>query len=117
MLRGDAPGNETLGFGSLGSWGLWIPWALDLWETDSCRVWALISKLCSATGLQYVCAVVDKSGFLWTGSGAFLYGGGGTYSVLRFDTSITTLNDAAKPILAFAMPDESNVRTSWQQLH
>lgn len=56
-------------------------------------------------------AVVDKYGFLWTGSGSFLYGADGTYSVLRFDTSITTPNDEAKPILAFQMPDEANVRT------
>ena len=56
-------------------------------------------------------AVVDKYGFLWTGSGAFLYNGTGTHTVLRFDTSITTLNDNSKPILAFAVVDESNVRT------
>ena len=58
-----------------------------------------------------LCAVVDKYGFLWTGSGAFLYGGANTYSVLRFDTTITTRNDAAKPILAFTVVDESNVRS------
>jgi hypothetical protein len=63
--------------------------------------------------------VVDATGFLWTGSGSFLYadngdGSSNTYSVLRFDTSITTANDAEKPILAFAMPDEANVRTCWQ---
>ena len=57
-------------------------------------------------------AVVDKYGFLWTGSGPFLYGAAGTYSVLRFDTRITSANDAAKPILAFQMADEANVRTT-----
>ena len=54
--------------------------------------------------------MVDKWGFLWTGSGTFQYNGLYTYSVLRLDTTVTSLNE--KPILAFAMPDETNVRTS-----
>ena len=56
-------------------------------------------------------AVVDKAGFLWTGSGPFQYGAAGTYSVLRFDTSIATVNAAAKPVLAVTLADEANVRT------
>lgn len=67
--------------------------------------------------MYHMDAVVDKWGFLWTGSGAFQYGDTGTYSVLRFDTSIDVVNDAAKPILAFSMPDEANVRTGWRRTH
>ena len=56
--------------------------------------------------------MVDYDGFLWTGSGSFQYSSTlGTYSVLRFDTRITTPNDPAKPILAFQLPDEANVST------
>ena len=61
----------------------------------------------------FVYAVVDKYGMLWTGSGPFLYGAAGTYSVLRFDTSIATANDAAKPILAVTITDDATVRTGW----
>lgn len=53
-------------------------------------------------------AVVDKWGYLWTGSGTFLYRGAdpATYSVLRFDTN--TANHAA--IYALQMTHEANVR-------
>ena len=55
--------------------------------------------------------MVDKYGFLWTGSGSFLYdGNAGSYSVLRFDTSITSLNDATKTIFAIKVTDMANVR-------
>ena len=62
-----------------------------------------------------LCLVVDKLGYLWTGSGPFLYGDAGTHSVLRFDTSTSTVNSAA--ILAVTIPDEANVRTSWLDAH
>ena len=56
-------------------------------------------------------AVVDKYGFLWTGSGSFQYSStSGTYSVLRFDTGITSLNDPAMTIFAVQMTDMANVR-------
>lgn len=63
-------------------------------------------------------AVVDAAGFLWTGSGAFQYDDNGdgssqTYSLLGFDTSATSPNNASYPILAFQILDEANVRTSW----
>lgn len=58
-------------------------------------------------------AVVDKAGFLWTGNGPFQYGADSTYSVLRFDTGIDTLNNAAFTIRAFPIPDEANVRTPY----
>ena len=55
--------------------------------------------------------VVDKYGFLWTGSGSFQYSStSGTYSVLRFDTGITSLNDPAMTIFAVQMTDMANVR-------
>ena len=56
--------------------------------------------------LNSVTAVVDESGFLWTGCGTFLYNSTDvtTYSVLRFDTSDTTA-----PIRAFQMSHEANV--------
>ena len=51
--------------------------------------------------------VVDQYGYLWTGSGPFLYNKSDltTYSVLRFDTTST-----ATAILAVQLPDEANVR-------
>ena len=50
--------------------------------------------------------VVDQYGYLWTGSGPFLYNSTNpaSYSVLRFDTSST-----ATAILAVQLPDEANV--------
>lgn len=64
-------------------------------------------------------AVVDAAGFLWTGSGSFQYADNGdgssrTHSIMRFDTSVSTANDASKPILAFTMPDEATVRSCCQ---
>ena len=54
---------------------------------------------------------MDKYGFLWTGSGSFQYSGtAGTYSVLRFDTSITSLNDPSMTIIAVQVTDMANVR-------
>lgn len=51
-------------------------------------------------------AVVDQFGFLWTGSGPFLFNSADntTHSVLRFDTSSTT-----SAILAVQVSDEANV--------
>ena len=51
-------------------------------------------------------AVVDQYGYLWTGSGPFLYNSVDptSYSVLRFDTS-----NIATAILAVQLPDEANV--------
>ena len=60
---------------------------------------------------------MDKYGFLWTGSGPFQYSStSGTYSVLRFDTSITMANDASKTIFAVAVTDAANVRDLWDAL-
>lgn len=51
--------------------------------------------------------VVDKWGYLWTGSGAYLYDGSNAaaYSVLRFDTG-----GSANPIRVFQMNHKANVR-------
>lgn len=82
---------------NVGSSGATLWWSgATLWWSSGATLWP---------------AVVDKSGYLWTGSGTFLCNGAGTYSVMRFDTSITTVNDASKPILAFTMSDQANVRT------
>lgn len=50
--------------------------------------------------------VIDKWGYLWTGSGAFLYDGDDatSYSVLRFNTA-----DPTAAIRAFRMTHEANV--------
>ena len=51
-------------------------------------------------------AVIDKYGFLWTGSGSFIYDSADTttHSVLRFDTS------SSGTAFAVQVTDQANVR-------